>query len=86
MTETVEIRDRLSAALASDVIDREAVRRVDEKVSNGRCVLIHLLDCSKTNRSGLRRSTASQLVEKYVGRDLVIVDSCQLRCTQEQPE
>jgi hypothetical protein len=84
VTKVVEIRDGLGAALTSDVIDRDVVRRVDEDVSSGRSVLIHLLDCSKTNRSGLRRSTASELLEKYGGRVLVVVDSCQLRCTQEQ--
>jgi hypothetical protein len=43
-----------------------------------------LLDCSKTDRAGLRRRTASALMARYPGRLLVVVDACQLRYSREQ--
>jgi hypothetical protein len=82
--ETIEIRDKCGMPLSSDFVDNEVVQRVEANVSNGRCALIHLLDCSKTERRGLRRSTASALMARYSGRVLVAVDSCQLRCSPEQ--
>jgi hypothetical protein len=84
VTETVEIRDEHGIALSPDSIDNEVVQRVEANIANDRCVLIHLLDCSKTNRSGLRRSTASALMARFPGQILVVVDSCQLRCSPEQ--
>ncbi|SDS54333.1 hypothetical protein SAMN05444158_2378 [Bradyrhizobium canariense] len=83
-TETVEIRDGCGLALSADTVDHEVVEKVETNIANNRCVLIHLLDCSKTNRSGLRRSTASALMARYGSRVLVVVDSCQLRCSPEQ--
>ena len=84
LTETVEIRDEHGEPLSLDCIDDEVAQRVEASVADGRCALIHLLDCSKTNRSGLRRSTASALMARYAGQALVVVDGCQLRCAPEQ--
>lgn len=84
LTGTIEIRDGQGIPRALDSIDEEMIQQVEKAVAQGRCALIHLLDCSKTNRSGLRRTTASRLLKKYPGRLFVIVDSCQLRCTAEQ--
>jgi hypothetical protein len=84
LTETVEIRDQFGRLLPPEVVDSKVIREVERNVAAERCVLIHLLDCSKTNGSGLRRSTASVLTEQYAGKVLVIVDSCQLRCSPEQ--
>jgi hypothetical protein len=84
LTDTVEIRDECGLPLSPDSVDNEVVRKVETNIAKGRCVLIHLLDCSKTNRGGLRRSTASALMARYAGQVLVVVDSCQLRCTREQ--
>jgi hypothetical protein len=67
-----------------DSIDDDVIRKVEASIAADRRVLIHLLDCSKTNRSGLRRSTASALMARYPGQALVVVDSCQLRGSREQ--
>jgi hypothetical protein len=83
-TESVEIRDAHGQALTLDRIDEEVTRAVEIGVSNGRSVLNHLLDCSKTGRSGPRRSTAMALAKQYPGRVLVVVDACQLRCSPGQ--
>ena len=83
-TEAVEIRDAHGQALTLDRIDEEVTRAVEIGVANGRSVLIHLLDCSKTGRSGPRRSTAMALAKQYSGRVLVVVDACQLRCSPGQ--
>ena len=80
----VDIRDGDGVLLSPDSVDEEVIRKVEASIAGDRRVLIHLLDCSKTNRSGLRRSTASALMARYEGQVLVVVDSCQLRCAQEQ--
>jgi len=84
LTATVDIRDQAGMPLAADSVDSRVIREVEASIAGGRCVLIHLLDCSKTNRSGPRRSTASELMARYAGQVLVVVDSCQLRCSPEQ--
>jgi len=84
LTASVEIRDQSGTPLSPDRIDSEVIREVEASIAGGRSVLIHLLDCSKTDRSGPRRSTASALLARYAGQVLVVVDSCQLRCAPEQ--
>jgi hypothetical protein len=84
LTAIVEIRDEHGIPRCADGIDEEVVQKVEASIARDRCVLIHLLDCSKTNRTGLRRSTASALMARYPGEVLVVVDSCQLRCSPEQ--
>jgi hypothetical protein len=80
----VEIRDQNGVPLAADSIDDAVVRSVEANIAGGRDVVVHLLDCSKTNRTGLRRRTASALMARYRDRLLVVVDACQLRCSREQ--
>lgn len=80
----VTIRDERGMARSPDTIDDEVVQKVEASIARGQGVLIHLLDCSKTNYSGLRRSTASALMSRYEGEVFVVVDSCQLRCSPEQ--
>lgn len=82
--EIVEIRDRNGVPRSADSIDDAVVRSVEAIIASGRDVLVHLLDCSKTNRTGLRRDTAAALMATYPGRLLVVVDACQLRCSREQ--
>jgi hypothetical protein len=83
-TATVDIRDQSGMPLSPDSIDSDVVEKVEAGIARDRRVLIHLLDCSKTNRGGLRRSTASALMARHQGKVLVVVDSCQLRCSAEQ--
>lgn len=84
LVDTIDIRDQSGSARSSDHIDEEIVQKVEAGIADDRCVLVHLLDCSKTNLGGLRRSTAARLVERYHGRVLVVVDCCQLRCSPAQ--
>ena len=84
IVESVDIRDQDGAPRSPDSIDDDVIRKVEAGIARGRRVLIHVLDCSKTNRSGLRRSTASALLARYRGQALVVVDSCQLRGSPEQ--
>ena len=81
---SVDIRDQDGMPRSPDSIDDDVIRKVEASIAGDRRVLIHLLDCSKTNRSGLRRSTASALKARYQGQVLVVVDSCQLRGSPEQ--
>jgi len=80
----VAIRDSTGEALPIDVIDDEVVASVEAAIRRGRSVLIHVLDCSKTNRTGPRRETVSALRQRYGDRVLVVIDSCQLRCSPER--
>lgn len=82
--EAIAIRDPAGTALPIDTIDDEVVASAEAAIRRGRSVLIHVLDCSKTNRSGPRRSTALALQQRYGDRVLVVIDSCQLRCSPEQ--
>ena len=84
LTAKVEIRDQAGVPLSPDGIDRAAIRSVEDSIALGRSVLIHVLDCSKTNLGGLRRATASLLMTCHAPRVLVVVDACQLRCSPEQ--
>ena len=79
VVEAVDIRDQDGTPRSPDRIDDDVIRKVEASIAGDRRVLIHVLDCSKTNRSGLRRSTASALMARYQGQALVVVDSCQLR-------
>ena len=82
--EAIAIRDPAGEALPIDAIDDEVVASVEAGIRRGRSVLIHVLDCSKTNRSGPRRATALALQQRYADRVLVVIDACQLRCSPEQ--
>lgn len=82
--EIVEIRDQNGVPLSADSIDDAVVRKVEAVIASGNDVLVHLLDCSKTHRAGLRRRAASALMARYRDRVVVVVDACQLRCSREQ--
>jgi len=84
IVESVDIRDQDGMPRSPDSINDDVIRKVEASIAADRRVLIHLLDCSKTNRSGLRRATASALMARYKGQALVVVDSCQLRGSLEQ--
>lgn len=82
--EAIAIRERDGEALAAAAIDGEVAASTEAAIRRGRSVLIHVLDCSKTGRAGPRRATARALLERHGDRVLVVVDSCQLRCSPEQ--
>jgi hypothetical protein len=83
-TEAVAIRDEAGAPLSREAVDAAVAARVEAAMARGRDVLIHVLDCSKTNRSGPSRAVAADLRQKFGDRILVVVDGCQLRCSREQ--
>jgi hypothetical protein len=82
--ESVALRDSMGAPLPADAVDDAVAAKVETELLNGRDAQIHLLDCSKTGRSGVRASQALALLEQYHGRLLVTVDACQLRCSTAQ--
>jgi hypothetical protein len=43
-----------------------------------------VLDASKTGRPGVSRAAAREILGRYPGRVLVVVDACQLRCPAER--
>lgn len=82
--ETVELRDHYGVALDAEQVDKIVAVQVESLIANGRDVLLHLLDCSKTGRSGPTRDLAKALMAAHPDRVLVAVDACQLRCSREQ--
>lgn len=77
--ESVAIRDAEGHPLSPDVIDRAAAGAVAAALREGRDVLLHVLDCSKSGLTGVSRETAGALADAASGRILVVVDACQLR-------
>lgn len=82
--EAIAIRDPSGDALPVETIDDEVVASVEAAIGRDRCALLHVLDCSKTNRGGPSRATALALQQRYRERLLVVVDACQLRCAWDQ--
>ena len=82
--ETIEIRRRDGALRSSGDVDQEAALRVERAVGGGAFAVLHVLDASKTGRPGVSRVAAREILARYPGRVLVVVDACQLRCGAEQ--
>ncbi|WP_442754625.1 hypothetical protein ACNHKD_16775 [Methylocystis sp. JAN1] len=80
----LEIRDASGRLRSPAEIDRSAGLAVADALRTGRAALLHLLDSSKTGRSGPGRAFARQIAASAGGRTLVLVDACQLRCSAEQ--
>jgi hypothetical protein len=79
--ETIEIRAPDGCPRAMADVDREAAERVDRAVRAGAFALLHVLDASKTGRSGVSRKAAREILARHPGRVLAVVDACQLRCS-----
>jgi hypothetical protein len=60
-------------------VDEDIWRRACEALSQGRGVIVHLLDVSKTGRSGLSCEMARRIVALAPDRVCVVADCCQLR-------
>jgi len=82
--ETIEIRRRDGALRCAGDVDQEAALRVERTVSGGAFAVLHVLDASKTGRAGVSRAAAREILARYPGRVMVVVDACQLRCGAEQ--
>lgn len=65
-------------------IDAEARSLAGAAIQAGRNVLLHLLQTSKTGRSGLTDPAASQILASAPQHVVVVVDCCQLRCSRER--
>jgi hypothetical protein len=79
----IEIRDSRGRLRSADDIDAEARLRADAAIQAGRNVLLHLLQASKTGRSGLTVAEASEILAGAPDRVIIVADCCQLRCSRE---
>jgi hypothetical protein len=82
-SETVEIRAACGLLRAPANVDQEVAHKVERAVASGDFVLLHVLDSSKTGRPGVSFAAAEQIIARYPGRVLAVVDACQLRCSAE---
>jgi hypothetical protein len=82
--ETVAIRDDDGRPRMPDEIDADVVSVAEAALGDGRSVVVHVLDTSKTGLGGLTRGAAERIAKAAAGRALVVVDACQLRCDSDQ--
>ncbi len=82
--ETIEIRRRNGDLRCAGDVDQEAALRVERAVTGGAFAVLHVLDASKTGRPGVSRAAAREILARYPGQVMVVVDACQLRCSAEQ--
>jgi hypothetical protein len=78
---TIAIRDAVCNARTADEIDADLLAMVAEELSQGRDVLVHVLDTSKTGLTGVTRQAARDAMALSPGQVRVIVDACQFRCS-----
>ncbi|HZZ87670.1 MAG TPA: hypothetical protein VFE13_04975 [Caulobacteraceae bacterium] len=79
--EAIEIRTGCGALRSQRSVDHEAASKVAAAVAGGAFAVLHVLDASKTGRSGVSRGAAAEILGRHPERVLVVVDACQLRCT-----
>jgi hypothetical protein len=82
--EAIAIRDQSGQPRDSSEIDAEAAACVARALAQGRDVLLHVLDMSKTGLAGVTRQTARALAAQAKGRVHVVVDASQLRCPPQR--
>ena len=80
---SVSLRDAFGLVRPDGDLDAELETRCAEAAEDGRAILLHALDCSKTGLAGPRRETLVKLAARHGEQLLVVVDACQLRCTPE---
>ncbi|KAF2991285.1 hypothetical protein OGR47_03980 [Methylocystis sp. MJC1] len=80
----LDIRDPSGRPRAAAEIDRAAGLAVAEALRTGRGALLHLLDASKTGRSGPSRAAARDILASARERAIILVDACQLRCSFDE--
>ncbi len=83
-TETVDIRTPKGAARSRDDLDTEITALTRMALSEGRTVLLHVLDTSRTGLQVSTRGTAQRLMQAAPGQVHGVVDACQLRCDAAQ--
>ena len=77
--ECVEIRGPSGFPRSASEVDAEVLARAEAALAQGRAIIAHLLDVSKTGLSGFSRAAASKLSEGAPGRVFVLADCCQMR-------
>lgn len=83
-TEAVDIRTPEGVTRTRDDLDTEITSRARAALAEGRTVLLHVLDTSKTGLQISTRGTAERLMKAAPGQVHVVVDACQLRCNATQ--
>ena len=79
--ETVEIRSPRGALRPQAEVDQEAAQKAERAIASGAFALLHVLDASKTGRTGVSRAAAAEVLARHPERTLIVVDACQLRCS-----
>jgi len=77
--EPIEIRCADGRLRDAEDVDQEAEARARAAIAQGRGVLVHLLDVSKTGASALSVAAARRIRDQAPDRTLVVADCCQLR-------
>jgi len=83
-TTKIDIRNEAGELREVTSVDKESISVVEEAIRQGRDVLLHVLDASKTGRQAPSRSVAQRISEQFGNRVLVVIDACQLRCSFDE--
>ncbi len=77
--ETVEIRGADGFPRPTGEVDAEVLAKAETALAQGRAVIAHRLDVSKTGLSGFSRAAALKLRARAPERVFVLADCCQMR-------
>jgi hypothetical protein len=77
--ETVEIRGADGFPRPTSAVDAEVLTKAETALAQGRAVIAHLLDVSKTGLSGFSRAAALKLRARAPEKVFVLADCCQMR-------
>jgi hypothetical protein len=80
----IDIRDAEGRVRPAQTIDAEAATRAQRALADGRNVLLHRLETSKTGLSGLSEDAAAEIAASAPDRVVVLVDCCQLRAPRRR--
>jgi hypothetical protein len=83
LVDTVEIRDETGTLRPDSEVDAELAQKVEEARDDGRDVIIHRLDVSKTGQSAPSLATMAKICEAAPDHVFGLADCCQLRCSSE---
>jgi len=83
-TDAVDIRTPEGTVRSRDDLDTEITGLARAALAEGRTVLLHVLDTSRTGLQVSTRGTAERLMQAAPERVHVVVDACQLRCDAAQ--
>ncbi len=81
----VAIRDRTGRLLAPAQVDAECERLAGAEAAQGRLVLLHRLDLSKTGLLGPSMACLQRLQERLGDQLELVVDACQARLDRRRP-